>query len=146
VKITLTSDESVRLEPTPGPMTIEAPSAERSFSPFHMLGSSLAYCTHSILVSWASNAGIGTDGLAIDVAWGFAEQPHRVGELRVTIDWPELPPNRRATAQRVATLCPIHATLTHSPSIVISNREGAPQAAGASASSGAPVTDAAGVS
>lgn len=119
VKITLTSEESVRLEPTIGPLTIEAPETDRLYSPFHMLGSSLGFCTYSILASWASHAGIASDGLVIDVAWTFAEDPHRVGELHVSFAWPELPANRRAAAQRVAALCSVHGTLSHSPTITI---------------------------
>jgi len=119
LQITLTSEESVRLEPTSGPMTIEAPTADRLYSPFHMLGSSLAFCTYSILASWASNAGIGTDSLVVDVAWSFGEKPHRVTDLRVAFSWPELPASRRAAAQRVAELCTVHATLTHPPAITI---------------------------
>jgi len=119
VKITLTSEESVRLEPAAGPMTIEAPSPEQQYSPFHMLGSSLAYCTYSILASWASNAGIASDDIVVDVAWSFAEKPHRVGEMRVTFDWPALPAERRAAAQRVAKLCTVHATLSHSPTLTV---------------------------
>ena len=124
MKITLTSDDSVRLEPVPGPLTIEAPSSSTVYSPFHMLGSSLAVCTHSMLASWATNVGVGTDGLVIDVQWSFAEQPHRVGELHLTFDWPELPANRRATAERVAALCPIHATLHHLPTVTVGQRGG----------------------
>lgn len=119
MQITLTSEESVRLEPTSGPMTIEAPSADRLYSPFHMLGSSLAFCTYSILASWASNAGIGTDGLVVDVAWSFGEKPHRVTELKVNFSWPELPASRHAAARRVAELCTVHATLTHPPTVTI---------------------------
>ena len=122
MKITLTSDDSIRLEPVPGPMTIEAPAADAVYSPFHMLGSSLAVCTHSMLASWAAHAGIETDGLVIDVRWAFAEEPHRVGELHLTFDWPQLPANRRAAAERVAALCPIHATLHHLPSVTIELR------------------------
>lgn len=124
LKITLTSEDSVRLEATPGPMTIEAPSADRSYSPFHMLGSSLAVCTHSILASWAAHAGIPTDDLVLDVAWEFAEDPHRMGEIRLALVWPTLPPARRATAERVARLCPIHATLGHAPAVTIAVRGG----------------------
>ena len=125
MKITLTSDDSVRLEPVPGPLTVEAPAADTIYSPFHMLGSSLAVCTHSMLASWAAHAGIETDGLVIDVGWSFAEQPHRIGELRLTFEWPELPANRRAAAERVAALCPIHATLHHLPAVSIALRGGA---------------------
>jgi uncharacterized OsmC-like protein len=119
VKITLTSEESIRLEPTPGPMTIEAESADRLYSPFHMLASGLAFCSYSILASWASQAKIPADDLAIDVAWTFAEEPHRIGTIDIAFDWPSLPPARRAVARRVAALCPIHGTLTHAPAITI---------------------------
>ena len=130
MKITLTSEESVRFEPTSGSMTIEAESPDRQYSPFHMLASSLAFCTHSILASWASTAKIAADRLVIDVSWTFADDPHRVGTMDVAFDWPELPPNRRAAARRVAELCTVHATLMHAPAITI-------HAAGESASAAA---------
>ena len=79
MKITLLSDDAVRFDPGPGPLTIEAPIAERSYSPFHMLGSSLAVCTHSLLYSWATHAKLGADDLAVEVRWTFAEKPHRIG-------------------------------------------------------------------
>lgn len=115
MKILLTSEESIRLEPAPGPMTIEADTADQRYSPFHMLGSSLAYCTWSILASWASHAKIATDGLVLDVSWSFADDPHRIGSIALTFDWPELPANRRAAAERVAAMCPVHVTLEHPP-------------------------------
>ncbi|MFL5574526.1 MAG: OsmC family protein [Gemmatimonadaceae bacterium] len=138
MKITLTSDTSLRLEPTAGPMTIDAPSADQQFSPFHMLASGLAYCTYSILASWATHVGVGTDALAVDVEWSFAEGPHRVGAMRVTYSWPELPENRRAAAKRAAALCAVHATLTHSPTITIEQG-----AVGAAAPTAAPTAPAA---
>lgn len=117
MKITLTSEESLRLEPTPGPMTIEAESSDRQYSPFHMVASGLAFCTYSILASWATTAKLSADRLVVDVAWTFADEPHRVGTMDVVFDWPELPQNRRAAACRVAELCTVHATLTHPPTL-----------------------------
>ena len=67
MKITLTGEESLRIGPTAGPLTIEAVSHDQSYSPFHMLGSALGTCTFSVLRSWASNKGIGVDDLKIDV-------------------------------------------------------------------------------
>ena len=115
MKITLLSDDAVRFDFGPGPLTIEAPSAEQSYSPFHMLGSSLAVCTHSLLYSWATHAKLGADDLAIEVRWEFAEKPHRVGAIEMTLDWPSLPESRREAAKRAAALCTVHATLTHPP-------------------------------
>ena len=119
VKITLTGENSVRLEPTDGPMTIEAPTPDRQYSPFHMLGSSLAYCTFSVLYSWATHADLPIDGMHIDVAWTFSEEPHRVQDLTLTFHWPSLPPARLAAAKRVAAMCTVHETLLHPPKVAI---------------------------
>ncbi len=100
-------------------MTIEAASADRQYSPFHMLASSLAYCTFSVLYSWATHANLSIDGMSIDVAWKFSEEPHRVNDLKLTFHWPSLPPNRLAAAKRVAAMCTVHETLLHPPAIAI---------------------------
>jgi uncharacterized OsmC-like protein len=118
VKITLLSDDAIRLEPTAGPMTIEALSAEQSYSPFHMLASSLASCTFSVLYAWATHASLSVDDLAIEVRWTFADNPHRVGEMHVRFDWPSLPERRYAAALRVSEMCAVHATLHHPPRII----------------------------
>jgi uncharacterized OsmC-like protein len=119
MKITLLADDAIRLEPVAGPMTIEAPSADMTYSPFHMLGSSLATCTFSVIQSWATHAKISLDDLVIDVRWKFGEDPHRVSDIAVTFEWPSLPANRVAAARRVAELCTVHATLHHPPHITI---------------------------
>jgi uncharacterized OsmC-like protein len=117
MKITLTSEESVKVEAASGPLTIEAPSADRSYSPFHMLGSSLAMCTFSVLQSYASHKNLNVDDLSIDVSWSFAENPHRVGAMKAKVNWPSLPAEMWQRAIRVANLCGVHNTLTHPPEI-----------------------------
>ncbi|MDQ3950641.1 MAG: OsmC family protein [Gemmatimonadota bacterium] len=119
MKITLLSDDAIRLTPEPGPMTIEAQSAEQAYSPFHMLASGLATCTFSVMYSWATHADLRADDLAIEVRWTFADDPQRVGEMSVTFDWPSLPERRLAAAKRVAEMCTIHATLKHPPRVTI---------------------------
>ena len=119
MKITLTGEESLKIEATTGPLTIEAPSADRSYSPFHMLGSSLAACTFSVLQSYASHKNLNVDDLTIDVTWSFADNPHRVGAMKVKVNWPSLPAEMWQRAIRVANLCGVHNTLTHSPEISI---------------------------
>jgi uncharacterized OsmC-like protein len=111
MKITLTGDDAIRLEPTPGALTIEAPTADVGYSPFHMLASSLASCTFSVLQSWATHKKLTVDDLVLDVTWKFADDPHRVSDLDVSFTWPSLPADRMATAKRVAALCTVHATL-----------------------------------
>ncbi len=119
MKITLLSEDAIRLEPTPGALTIEAPTADVQYSPFHMLASALASCTFSVLYSWATHKKLSVDDLSIDVQWVFGDDPHRVSDMGVVFDWPSLPAASLATAKRVAALCTIHATLTHPPRIDI---------------------------
>jgi uncharacterized OsmC-like protein len=124
MKIILLSDDAIRLEPIPGPMTIEALSTEQSYSPFHMLASGLATCTFSVMHAWATHASLDIDDLAIEVHWTFAEDPHRVDTMNVTFEWPSLPAKRHAAARRVAEMCTIHATLLHPPTITVELSEG----------------------
>ena len=119
MKITLLSDDAIRLTPEAGPLTIEADTAERAYSPFHMLASSLATCTFSVMYSWATHADLRADDLTIEVRWTFVEDPQRVGAISLTFDWPSLPERRLAAAKRVAEMCTIHATVRHSPRITI---------------------------
>jgi putative redox protein len=119
MKITLTGEESLRLEPTSGPLTIEAPTPDVQYSPFHMLGSALGACTLSVLHSWASNKNLGVDDLKVDVSWEFAEGQHRVGSMKVRLLWPSLSAELWPRAIRAGNLCGIHNTLTHPPEITV---------------------------
>ena len=119
MKIILLSDDAIRLEPLPGPLTIEAASPEMSYSPFHMLASALASCTFSVMQSWAANKKIPTDDLTLEVQWIFNDDPHRVSDFGVIFDWPSLPAERIETAKRLGALCTVHATLMHPPEIAI---------------------------
>jgi predicted DCC family thiol-disulfide oxidoreductase YuxK/uncharacterized OsmC-like protein len=111
--ITLTGEESLTVEPSPGELTIEAETRDQSYSPFHMLGSALGACTQSVLQSWASNKNIGFDDLKIDISWKFPEGLHRVESMSVKVAWPSLSPELWPRAIRVARLCGVHQTLTN---------------------------------
>jgi putative redox protein len=113
MKITLTGEESLRLEASAGALTIESQSHEQGYSPFHMLGSALAGCTMFVLQSWASNKNVPTDDLKIDVSWTFVEGEHRVGSMSVKLGWPSLPAELWPRVIRAANLCGVHKTLTH---------------------------------
>jgi uncharacterized OsmC-like protein len=119
MKITLTSEESLRLEVSDGPLTIEAPTPEVQYSPFHMLGSALGACTFSVLQSWAANKNIEGRDLRVDVSWSFVEGQHRLGAMKVTLSWPNLSAELWPRAIRAANLCGVHHTLTHPPQITV---------------------------
>ena len=117
MKITLLSDDTVRFDDTPGPLTIEAPSADMVYSPFHMLASAVADCTFYTVKSWATNAKLDATDLAVEVKIIFAEHPHRAGGVDVKLVWPSLPPERETAAKRAAALCSVHQTLLHAPAV-----------------------------
>jgi uncharacterized OsmC-like protein len=119
MKITLTGEESLRLESADGPLTIEAPTPDLQYSPFHMLGSALGACTLLVLESWASNKNLGTDDLRVDVSWTFLEGQHRVGSMDVKLEWPSLAAELWPRAIRAANLCGVHNTLTHPVEITV---------------------------
>jgi uncharacterized OsmC-like protein len=119
MKITLTGEESLRLVPSSGPLTIESESPDQSYSPFHMLGSALGACTLSVLQSWAANRNIAAGDLRIDVSWTFVEGQHRVGSMNMKLDWPSLSAEMWPRAIRVASVCGIHQTMTHPIEITV---------------------------
>lgn len=123
MKITLATDTSVMLEDDGAPMSVEAQSAEQDYSPFHMMGSALAYCTYSVLRSWAEHAKLDASDLRLEVVWTFADSPHRVASYDVRVHWALLPPERHAAAARAAALCAVHATLTHPPKIDVRTQQ-----------------------
>jgi uncharacterized OsmC-like protein len=122
MKITLLSDDRIRLDGKAGPLSVEADSAEMQYSPFHMLASGLATCTYSVLASWGTHAKLPVDDLAIEVGWSFAEEPHRVGEMKVDVVWPSLPEERRNAAVRAAGLCTVKKTLEMPPQVAVEVR------------------------
>lgn len=87
-------------------------------SPYHLLAGSLASCTALTLQSWAQSARISIAALTIQLEWrNVEEQPARIERVDMELRWPGLPQERAATAERVADLCPIHATLRHATEI-----------------------------
>lgn len=122
MKITLLSDDRIRLDGKAGPLSVEADSAEMQYSPFHMLASGLATCTFSVLASWGTHASIPVDDLVIEVGWVFHENPHRVGRMDVEVIWPSLPEARRNAAVRAAGLCTISKTLEQPPTLAVEVR------------------------
>jgi uncharacterized OsmC-like protein len=117
VRIILESEYELVVLPTDEPVTIEARSPDQSYSAFHMLASGFGTCVLSVLHTWASSAELPTGQLSVRVKWSFAEEPHRVGRYELRIQWPDLPQDRIAAAQRVVDLCAVHETFRHPPEI-----------------------------
>lgn len=115
MKITLIDEEAIRMEATPRMMSIEAASEEQIYSPYQMLGSSLACCTWYLRESRSNKSGIPSRDLAIEVRWTCTDNPHRVGSMSLLILWPSLPKERLKAAERAALQCLVRHTLSIPP-------------------------------
>ena len=116
MKLFLESESALRLTYEDS-LELEVEASRVHFSPVHMLGASLATCTMAVLLAWADTIKLSGKDLAIALEWGYAEGPYRIGEYRMTIDWPGLPEQRRPVALRVAEQCTVDATLRYPPFI-----------------------------
>jgi uncharacterized OsmC-like protein len=61
--------------------------------------------------------GLPAAGLQVSCAYAWAENPHRVGEIQLTVDAPGLTPQKREAFERVVERCTLHNTLQHPPAI-----------------------------
>ena len=110
MRIVLEQEKQLRLEMDGDAFEIASDGA--AISPYLLLAASLASCTALAVASWAGEAGVGTDQLAITVSWELApDRPKRVLRVEQTLHWPGLPESRLPTVERLAELCPIDATL-----------------------------------
>ena len=83
-----------------------------------LLMASLGSCIGSVLVYFAQRHEILLEGMRIDLDWSVAEEPHRIGEIDISLALPATVPRKQyATLERVAHACLIHNTLTHPPKI-----------------------------
>ena len=120
MRIVLLGEDGVRVEPSVGPLTVEASRPDEVYSPFHMMGSGLGVCTLAVVQSWAAAAKLDARGLAVEVRWSFVEDPHRIGSYDIRLHWPDLDPGRRAAAERVAAMCAVKNTFAVPPAITLS--------------------------
>jgi putative redox protein len=117
VRLMLTGEDEVRLEA--GGSGFEIVGGELALSPFHLMAGSLASCTLLTVSSWAHQAGLDPGGLTVSVRWELAaDSPKRVEGIEMVLRWPGLPDARIGAAERAATACPIHATLSRAARVV----------------------------
>jgi uncharacterized OsmC-like protein len=116
MRLILETETRIRLEYRDS-LDLEVDSAELHFSPLHMLAASLATCSMAVLLAWADTIKLSGHGLVLVLEWEYAEGPYRVGQYLMTIDWPNLPEQRRPVALRVAEQCTVDATLRFPPFI-----------------------------
>jgi len=118
LKIQMHTEEDLEFsdfsEPT---MDIAPASPELSFSALQMFATSLALCTYSVLVGYGETIDTDTTDLRIRIRWAYDESPFRIGEIEMTILWPDVPQSRLEAAERAAGHCTLHNTLERPPRV-----------------------------
>ena len=87
------------------------------YSALQMFASSLGLCTASVLISYGEQLDASTEGLEVRVRWTYADEPYRVDDIDMEINWPDLPDSRLQAAERAAEQCTTHNTLHHPPHV-----------------------------
>jgi putative redox protein len=96
-------------------------------TPTELFVAGLAACIGFYAERFLRRHNLPAAGLQVDCAYEWAENPHRVGRIQLTVDVPGLPPEKRVAFERVIGHCTVHNTLEHPPAIAL--RVGAAQTA-----------------
>ena len=88
-------------------------------TPPELFIASLGSCIGVYVLAYCKNAGIKTDGFAINTRWEKAKDPDRIGKIKIDIKLPEDAGKRKAALLKVAEHCLVHNTIIHPPKIEI---------------------------
>jgi putative redox protein len=88
-------------------------------TPTEIFVAGLAACIAYYAERFLRRSGLPTDGLDVACAYRWAEGPHRVGEIDVTVTAPGLSEERRDAFARVIDHCTVHNTLRQPPAISV---------------------------
>ena len=94
--------------------------ADTAMTPTELLVASLSSCVAFYAGRYLARHGLNRNGLHVTATFTTATtRPARVGEVRLTIRVPGIPPSRQAALLAVASHCTVHNTLHHPPDIAI---------------------------
>lgn len=101
-------------------------------TPTELFIAGLAGCIGFYAERFLRRHGLPVDGLEVRCRYRWAENPHRVGAIAITVDAPGLTRDKRPAFERVVEHCTVHNTLQNPPKVTL-EVEAAPAAiAGAS--------------
>jgi uncharacterized OsmC-like protein len=86
-------------------------------TPTELFVSSLGACVAFYAERFLRRHGMSTQGLEVSCDYSWAENPHRVGEIDVSVSAPGLSPARREAFVRVIGHCTVHNSLQVPPGV-----------------------------
>lgn len=92
-------------------------SVDAPYDAMQMFATSLGVCTASILATYGARFDTDISDMVVRLQWDYVEDPYRIGDIDMDIEWPSLPDDRLDAAERVAEQCTIHNTLHHPPEV-----------------------------
>ena len=98
-------------------------------TPTELFVVSLASCIAFYAERFLRRHRLTTENFRVDCGYEWAENPHRVGVIQVTVDAPGLPVEKREAFARVVEHCTIHNTLHQPPEVRIRVAAAEPAAA-----------------
>ena len=96
---------------------IQAEDPAAHFGGVCLLVTSLAWCTYSVLASYAQRIDVPVEDMTMRLKWRLAQKPTRIAAIDMQVRWPQLPESRLDAAMRAAALCTVHNTLKDSVEI-----------------------------
>lgn len=88
-------------------------------TPTELFVASLASCVAFYAERFLRRHRLPAEGLSVSCGYEWAENPHRVGLLELSVHAPGLPEERRAAFERVVEHCTVHSSLLHAPEVRI---------------------------
>lgn len=107
-------------------LNIEQLDPEAHYSAMQMFATAMGLCTYSVLAGYAEQLDTPTEQMSLRMRWDYVEDPYRIGQFDMEIQWPELPSSKQNAAQRVASKCTLHNTLEHPPHLTTQVTVGTP--------------------
>jgi len=88
-------------------------------TPTELFLASLTACVGFYAERFLRRHNLSTEGLRVGCTYGWAENPHRVGAIELTVDAPGVTTSKREAFARVIEHCTVHNTLDHPPEVRI---------------------------
>jgi uncharacterized OsmC-like protein len=99
---------------------VEDGGADAGMSPVDLFVGSLASCVAYFVGRFCARHGIPREGLTVDAEWAMAEQPHRVGQLTLSIRLQHpLTPAQKDRLLKVAEGCTVHQSIAVAAKVAI---------------------------
>lgn len=98
-------------------------------TPTEIFVAGLAGCIAYYAERFLRRHGMPVEGLVVGCQYEWAENPHRVGAIAITVDAPGLTRDKRPAFERVIEHCTVHNTLLQPPTVTVTVENSHPAAA-----------------